>query len=218
MIKVLPSSNPCPEKDLLEYVKKLEGLGVEYLHCDVMDGQFVENTCLDFDILNDIRSKTNIFLDIHLMTNNVYKNVEKYAQLKPNIVTIHYEALKNLGEFKKVKKLLKNKQILFGLAINPQTPIEIVSRLIEDVDLILIMTVVPGKSGQKLIEEVLEKIQVTRDLIKDKDIILEVDGGINLDNYKQVIKSGGQFLVMGSAFYKSDDPKSLLTQIDKHYK
>lgn len=217
MIKVLPSSNSCPEDKLVEYIQSLENLGVEYLHCDVMDGKFVKNACLNYDVLNNARNNTNILLDVHLMVYNVMANVKKYAKLKPNIITIHYEALKNSKEFDRVKKFLKRKQILMGLAINPDTPIEIVSRLITEVDLVLIMTVVPGKSGQKLIFDCLQKVQVTKDLTKKQDIIIEVDGGINEDNYSEVIKSGGEFLVMGSAFYNSNNRPELLKNIDNHY-
>lgn len=218
MIKVCPSSNPCPEKDLIKYIHKLEDLGVEYLHCDVMDGKFVPNTCLDLEALREARNNTNILLDIHLMVENVYENVEKFASLKPNIITIHYEALKDCKEFERVRKFLKKEQILMGLAIKPNTPVEIVSRLLKVVDLILIMTVEPGKSGQKLIEECIQKIQVARDLIADSNVIIEVDGGINEDNYNKIIKAGGRFLVMGSAFYNSKEPRELLHKVDKHYK
>lgn len=217
MIKVLPSSNPCPDSRLNDYIKSLEDLGVEYLHCDVMDGEFVENKCLDFDVLNNVRNNSNILLDVHLMVSNVYKNVKLYAKLKPNIITIHYEALKNTREFFKVKKFLQHKQILMGLAINPDTPIDIVRRLIAQVDLILIMTVVPGKSGQALLPECLSKIQLAKELCQNEDIIIEVDGGINETNFKEIAQRGGDFLVMGSAFFKCQDKKDLLIKVDKHY-
>lgn len=216
MIKVLPSSNPCPEEKLVDYIKSLENMGVEYLHCDVMDGEFVENTCLDFDVLNNARNQTNILLDIHLMVSKVYENVIKFAKMKPNIITIHYEALKSTREFYKVKKYLHHKQILMGLAINPDTPIEIITRLIKEVDLLLIMTVVPGKSGQQLIPDCLQKIQIARDMAVE-NLIIEVDGGINMDNCQEIIRSGGEFLVMGSAFYNADNQKVLLGKIDNHY-
>lgn len=218
MIKVAPSSNPCDEDKLVSYAKKLEEMGVEYLHCDVMDGKFVENKCLDFDVLQNVRINTNILLDVHLMTENVYENVLKYSKLKPSIITIHYEALKNLMEFNKVKKLLASKQILMGLAISPNTPIEIVSRLLKQVDLVLIMTVIPGKSGQALIEDCLSKIQIARDLIQDDDTLIEVDGGINEENFANIVKLGANFLVMGKAFYSNANQKKLLQKIDKHYK
>ncbi len=218
MIKVCPSSNPCPENKLLDYSKHLMNLGVEYLHCDVMDGVFVKNTCLDYAVLEYIRNNCNILLDVHLMVDNCYENVVKFSKLKPNIITIHYEALKCYKEFLKIVKYLHKKDILVGLAIKPQTPVEIVSRLLNLVDLVLIMSVEPGKSGQKFIEESLEKIKVAKSIVGQKDIIIEVDGGINQENAQKVIKSGADFLVMGSAFYTSKDQKELLLSIDKHYK
>ena len=218
MIKVLPSTNPCPEDKLLDYIKSLMEMDVEYLHCDVMDGKFVENKCLDFSVVENIRNNTNILLDVHLMVENVFESVKKFAKLKPNIITIHYEALKNTKEFEKVLKYLRKKDILVGLSIRPNTPIEIVERFLKQIDLILIMSVEPGKSGQKFIESSLEKIKTTKQLIGDNRVIIEVDGGINEENAKSVINAGAEFLVMGSAFYNSKDRQGLLNSIDKHYK
>lgn len=218
MIKVLPSSNPCPEDKLLGYSKKLMELGVEYLHCDVMDGEFVENSCLNFETLKYVRDNSNILLDVHLMTYNLLDTVKKFLSLKPNIITFHYEALKSEREFFKIVKLLKNKDILVGLAIKPQTPIDVITRLINYVDLILIMSVQPGKSGQMFLESSYEKIKTIKKLIKDKNIIIEVDGGINSDNSQKVISCGAEFLVMGSAFYNAKDKLELLCNIDSHYK
>lgn len=218
MIKVLPSTNPCPENELLKYVKSLEDLNIEYLHCDVMDGVFVENRCLSFEKLKEIRNNCNILLDVHLMCDNVYDRVKQFATLKPNIITIHYEAVKSTKELIKSLNFIRSKDILVGLSIKPNTPIEIIERLFDQIDLILLMSVEPGKSGQIFIPESLDKIRKTKDLIGDRRVIIEVDGGINEDNYKEVINSGAEFLVMGSAFYNAKDKKKLLNKIDKHYK
>ena len=217
MIKVLPSSNPCPEDNLLEYAKSLSSLGIEYLHCDVMDGNFVENKCLDFETLKNVRNNSNILLDVHLMTENTFENVKKYAEIKPNIITFHYESPKSYKEIKKIIAFLKSKDILVGVSIKPNTPIDMIESLIEDIDLLLIMSVEPGKSGQKFIQESIDKIKKAKELIKGKDIILEVDGGINLVNFKEVIEAGAEFLVMGSAFYNEKNKSMLLKAIDNHY-
>ncbi len=217
MIKVCPSSNPCREEDLLQYAKELEALGVEYLHSDVMDGQFVENKCLDFEVLKNVRDNSNILLDIHLMAYNVFDVCKKYAELKPNIITFHYEALKSERELFKTIKYLKSKDILVGLAIKPNTPIEIVERLTNYIDLLLIMSVEPGRSGQKFIDDVYNKIDVAKKLVSNKDIIIEVDGGINENNFEKVASLGGKFLVMGSAFYNAKNKAELLKKIDSHY-
>lgn len=217
MIKVCPSSNPCKEEDLLQYVKELETLGVEYLHCDVMDGQFVENKCLDFEVLKKVRDNSNILLDVHLMAYNVFEVCKEYSNLKPNIITFHYEAVKSEKELFKTIKYLKSKDILVGLSIKPNTPIEIVERLIDYIDLLLIMSVEPGKSGQKFIDDVYEKIAIAKKLIGEKEVIIQVDGGINESNFEKVVSLGGEFLVMGSAFYNSKTKSELLKKIDSHY-
>ena len=218
MIKVLPSTNPCPESDLLCYAKSLENLNIEYLHCDVMDGKFVENSCLGFETLENIRNNCNLLLDVHLMVDDSYKYAKKFATLKPNIITIHYETPKSTNGLLKIFKFLKSKDILVGLSVKPNTPVKMIERFVEYVDLILIMSVEPGKSGQKFIEESLEKIMETKQMIGNRRVIVEVDGGINETNYQSIINAGAEFLVMGSAFYNAKDKSALLTKIGKHYK
>ncbi len=217
MTKVLPSSNPCPEEDLVEYARSLEDLGVEYLHCDVMDGIFVENKCLPIEKIAEIRNNSNILLDVHLMVAKSYEYVEKLVSIKPNIITIHYESPETISEMEKIIKLIKKNDIFFGLSIKPETAIESISQYLDVIDLILIMSVEPGKSGQKFMPEALEKIAKARKLTKGKDIIIEVDGGINLDNYAEVVSKGADFLVMGSAFFNAKDRVKLLSIVDKRY-
>lgn len=218
MIKVLPSSNPEKEENLVSYVRNLMDLGVEYLHCDVMDGIFVNNKCLDFNTLKDVRNNTNILLDVHLMVSNPIKVIEDYICLKPNIITIHLESVKCKRQIKKIAKMIKDKDILFGLSLKPDTSVSELVPFIDLIDLVLIMSVEPGKSGQKFIENSLEKINDVKCLINDRNIIIEVDGGINLDNFKKVVSAGAEFLVMGSAFYNEKDKVALLNKIDKHYR
>lgn len=218
MIKVLPSTNPCPENKLLDYSKELYNLGIEYLHCDVMDGKFVKNKCLDYEVLRYVRDNCNILLDVHLMVEDVFEKVLEFSKLKPNIITVHYESLKNEKEFNKIYKLLKSKDILLGLSIKPNTSIDSIKNLLNKIDLLLIMTVEPGKSGQTFLENSIDKIRKAKDLIKDKDIILEVDGGINENTYEEVINAGAEFLVIGSAIYNATNRKKFLVKIDKHYK
>ena len=218
MIKVLPSSNPEKEENLVEYVRELMSLGVEYLHCDVMDGKFVENTCLSLDTIKSVRNNTNILLDVHLMVENPIKVIKDYIVLKPSIITVHYEAVKSVRQIKKMSKMVRSKGLLFGVSICPSTPATALVGLIDYIDLILVMSVVPGKSGQKFIESTLDKLKDINCLIENKDIIIEVDGGINLDNYKTVVNLGATFLVMGNAIYKAEDRAKLLAKVDEHYK
>ena len=218
MIKVLPSTNPEKEEDLIKYARSLEDLGVEYLHCDVMDGVFVENKCLSVDTIKLIRNNSNILLDVHLMVNNPLAVIDKYLVLKPSIITVHLESVKDATQIHTLSKLIRSKDILFGISIKPATPISQLEQFVDDMDLILIMSVEPGKSGQKFIESSISKIEEAKKLCNDRDIIIEVDGGINKDNAKLIIKAGAKFLVMGSAFYKAKEKSLLLHAIDSHYK
>lgn len=217
MTKVLPSSNPCPEEDLVEYARSLEDLGVEYLHCDVMDGVFVTNKCLPIEKIAEVRNNSNILLDVHLMVSKSYDYVEKLVKIKPNIITIHYESPETIAEMEKVIKLIKNNDILFGLSIKPETAVEAIAQYLDIVDLILIMSVEPGRSGQKFMPEALDKIAKAKKLTEGKDVIIEVDGGINLDNYADVVAQGADFLVMGNAFFTAKDRAKLLAKVDKRY-
>lgn len=218
MIKVLPSSNPENEDNLIAYVKQLEDLGVEYLHCDVMDGRFVENKCLSYEVLENVRNNTRIQLDVHLMVQEPIKMVKNFMKLRPNIITTHIEAYKNINQFKNVSNKLRKKDILVGVSLKPNTSVCDIVDILKYVDLILIMSVEPGKSGQEFIENSIKKIKDVKSLCEGTDIIIEVDGGINLDNYKMIVSSGAEFLVIGNAFYKSENKKEFLISIDKHYK
>lgn len=218
MIKVLPSSNPEQEENLVKYARNLMDLGVEYLHCDVMDGVFVENTCLPIERLGEVRNNTNILLDVHLMIDRPINKIKEYIALKPNIITVHYESCSSVMEIKKLSTMIRGKDIMFGVAIKPNTPVSALFDLIDYIDLILIMSVEPGKSGQKFMEIALQKIKDASILVGDRNVIIEVDGGINEENCKEIINAGARFLVMGNAFYKSKEKDALLHKVDKHYK
>lgn len=217
MIKVLPSSNPCPEDDLVEYCRSLEDLGVEYVHLDVMDGAFVENKCLSLDKIAEVRNNSNILLDVHLMVSNPLEWVQKLVDLKPNIITVHLESVDTISEMEKIIRLLKQNDILFGLALKPETEVEAITPYLDRLDLVLVMSVEPGKSGQTFIPTSLQKISDAKKLIGDRFVLLEVDGGINEDNYESVVDAGAEFLVMGNAFYGAKSREKLLQKVDKHY-
>lgn len=217
MIKVLPSSNPCPEEDLVDYVRSLEDLGVEYIHMDVMDGVFVENKCLNFDKIAEVRNNTNILLDVHLMVSNPLEWAQKLLCIKPNIVTIHLESVDTILEMEKIIRLLKSNDILFGLALKPETEINAIMPYLDRLDLVLVMSVEPGKSGQTYIDASTQKIVDAKKLIAGRDILLEVDGGINDGNYLNAVTAGAEFLVMGKAFFEAKNKKKLLEKIDEHY-
>ena len=156
--------------------------------------------------------------DVHLMVKNPIKVIKDYISLKPSIITVHYEAVKSVRQLKKMSKMVRQKGLLFGVSLCPSTPASVLVGLINYIDLVLIMSVVPGKSGQSFIESSLDKIKDVKCLVENRDIIIEVDGGINPDNFKSVVDAGATFLVMGNAFYKSDNRAKLLEKVDAHYK
>ncbi len=216
MVIVCPSTNPCPEDKLVEYAKKLQNLGVEFLHCDVMDGKFVDNTCLPANLIRQVSLNSLINLDIHLMVENPLEKLKEYIDINANYITLHYEAFKNPTDISRAIDMIHTRSILAGISIKPNTPVEAIFKLLPLIDLVLIMSVEPGRSGQEFIPESLDKIRTLKEIAKKNkfNIKIEVDGGINLNNMKSVIDAGANMLVMGSAFYNAKDKKKMLKAIN----
>ena len=195
----------------------LETAKVDYFHIDVMDGKFVENNTLELmkDYSLTISHISNVGLDVHLMVEDVEEIMDDYISLEPKIITFHYEAIKDKERILEIISEIKSNGIKVGLAISPDTPIEVVKDYCQFVHQILIMTVVPGKGGQKLIPETLEKIkELKRYLIGNNfDIDIQADGGINGDNAKELIEAGVDILVSGNYIIASDDYKEAVKKI-----
>lgn len=215
MIKLAPSTNPSPEDELLDYAKKLQSIGVEFLHCDVMDGEFVENYCLPASLIKEISDNTLLNLDIHLMIERPLEKLKHYLDINANFITVHYEAFSSPSEILKAITLIQKKGILAGISIKPSTSIREIMGFLPLIDLVLVMSVQPGKSGQSFMPEVLDKITKLKQIATKNSLRykIEVDGGINLDNAQQVVNAGADILVMGSAFYNSNDKQELLNKV-----
>ena len=215
-MKLMPSTNPCPEEDLIKYCKDLSKLNVTFMHCDVMDGRFVENKCLDIDLIRQIRDNVNIGLDIHLMVEDSLEYVKKCIDLKPNFVTIHYESPKSVKEIETIIRMLHKKGILCGMSIKPNTPIDMLEPFIRTLDMVLIMTVEPGKSGQTFIEGSMDRIREAKALIDRLNHFckLEVDGGVTEGRLENLRKAGVDYVVMGSNLYNAKDKKAIVAQFD----
>ena len=215
-MKLMPSTNPCPEEDLIKYCKALSKLNVTFMHCDVMDGRFVENKCLDIDLIRQIRDNVNIGLDIHLMVEDSLEYVKKCIDLKPNFVTIHYESPKSVKEIDTIIHMLHKKGILCGMSIKPNTPIDMLEPFIRTLDMVLIMTVEPGKSGQTFIEGSMDRIREAKALIDRLNHFckLEVDGGVTEGRLENLRKAGVDYVVMGSNLYNAKDKKAIVAQFD----
>lgn len=185
-----------------ENAAMLEKSGADMLHCDVMDGVFVPNLTFGMKMVSDVKPLVNIPLDVHLMIINPEKYIEKFVISGADIVTIHLEATEN------VENTLKNIRSLgakAGLCIKPNTPVEKIQKYIEYVDLILVMSVEPGFGGQKFMNEALDKIAKAKQIIGNRNIILEVDGGINTENAAACIAAGANCLVAGNAIFAAKD-------------
>lgn len=206
-IMISASTNPA-EKDLLQYVKKIDGL-VDFMHCDVMDGEFVPAKCLSSEEVKKINEISTVKLDTHLMCVNPEKLIEEYARAGSNIITVHYETFNNEKQLIKCINKIKSHNVLAGVSINPETPIENIKNVLPHINLVLVMSVNPGKSGQTFIKKTIFKIK-TLSQLRFKygyKYFIEVDGGINNENCATIINNGADILVTGNYLYKSTDYK-----------
>ena len=215
MIRLSASINPCPEDKAVEYVKNLQNLGVDYVHLDVMRSNFVANDVLHINTIYEIGDNTLLPLDCHLMVNEPLEILKEYVKLRPNYITIHYEAFANKEDIYKAIKLIKKYHILVGMSIKPNTFVDAIKEFLPLIDLVLIMGVEPGLSGQKMISNTIPKVKQLRNIIceYEYDLKIEVDGGINEDNMKEVADAGADILVIGSKLYDSNDKKRFIQKV-----
>lgn len=209
MIKISPSILSADFSNIREDIKKVEDAGVDLLHIDVMDGAFVPNITFGQVVIKDFRKITKIPFDVHLMIEKPERFIEDFVKAGADIITVHYESTVHVH---RAIQLIKSYGIKAGIALNPATPIECVKHLLDDVDMVLIMTVNPGFGGQKFIEATKDKIKQLRTLIDERnlDIDIEVDGGIKEDNIAEVFKCGANVFVAGSAVFNSKDINSTI--------
>lgn len=188
---------------LAEEIERIDEAGTQYIHIDVMDGMFVPNITLGAPVVKSLRKYTDRILDVHLMIEEPDRYVEDFAKAGADIITVHAEACRHLD---RTVAHIKELGAMAGVAINPATPIEVLRHVIDQVDMVLIMTVNPGYGGQKLIPYTLEKVTELRRILGERGIKLdiEVDGGITLDNVDQALIAGANIIVAGSAVFSGD--------------
>ncbi len=203
-IQISPSILSADFSQLGTEIKRLEEGGADMIHVDVMDGHFVPNLTIGPPVIKALRKHCSLKFDVHLMISPVHKYIEAYADAGADIITIHPEATQNLGESIKTIKNLKKK---VGVSLNPESKIELIAEFLDQVDLVLIMSVNPGFGGQKFMPEVLDKIKQLKKIQQDKDLNfdIEIDGGINFENCKIAIDAGANILVSGTTVFKSND-------------
>jgi len=203
-IQISPSILSADFSQLGNEIKRLEEGGADMIHVDVMDGHFVPNLTIGPPVIKALRNYTKLPFDVHLMIKPVHKYIKSYAEAGANIITIHPEATDNLKDsIKHIKELGKK----VGVSLNPNTKTDIIKEFLSELDLILIMSVHPGFGGQKFIPEVLSKIEELKD-IKLKENLkfdIEVDGGIDFNNSKLVVKAGANILVSGTTIFKKNN-------------
>ena len=203
-IQISPSILSADFSQLGNEIKRLEEGGADMIHVDVMDGHFVPNLTIGPPVIKALRKQCSIKFDVHLMISPVHKYIEAYADAGADIITIHPEATDNLeASILKIKELKKK----VGVSLNPESKIDLILNLLNQIDLVLIMSVNPGFGGQKFIPEVLDKIKELKKIQSEKNITfdIEIDGGINFDNCKIAIEAGANILVSGTTVFKSNN-------------
>ena len=203
-IQISPSILSADFSQLGREIKRLEDGGADLIHVDVMDGHFVPNITMGPPVIKSLREYTKLPFDVHLMISPVHKYIKNFADAGSDIITIHPEATDDL---KKSINLIKELNKKVGISLNPNTEIEIIKKYLSEIDLILIMSVYPGFGGQKFIPDVMNKIKMLNQIRKEKnfEFKIEVDGGINFSNSKNVINAGADILVSGTTIFKENN-------------
>lgn len=205
---ILDADFTCLEREL----RKIESGGADLIHLDIMDGNFVPNISFGSRIVESIKSKTSLPLEVHLMVEKPENHIKSFINAGGDIIIIHYETSKHLD---RLIQTINEANVKSGIALNPATPLSVIKHLINKIDVLLLMTVNPGFGGQKFIPEMIGKIKKARKIIDNqkKSISLAVDGGINLDNISNVVKAGAEIIVAGQIIFKSANPEMTIKKI-----
>lgn len=218
MIKIAPSILSADFARLGDEIIKIDKAGADLVHIDVMDGRFVPNITIGPPIIKALRRVTDLPFDVHLMMEDADKYIESFVEAGADIITVHAEATFHLHHtIQKIKQL----GIKASVALNPATSLQAIEWILEDLDMVLIMSVNPGFGGQKYIEAATQKIKALRDMLVKRGIKIdiEVDGGIGIDNINEITKAGANVIVSGSTIFNSPDTSKIIKELrEKSFK
>lgn len=201
MIKISPSILSADFARLGEQIERLNSSDVEMVHIDVMDGSFVPNITFGAPVMKCIRKYTDKIFDVHLMIDEPSRYIEDFVKAGADMITVHYEADRHID---RTINYIKSFGVKAGVALNPGTPVNVLENIINSVDMVLIMTVNPGFGGQKYIKYCSEKVKEVKALSESKELMIQVDGGVDASNIKYVVECGANVIVAGSAVFKND--------------
>lgn len=216
-VDIAVSTDPVKDyQELLEYAKLMQPIA-DFLHCDIMDGKFVENTTFDSRVVAKINNNTLIPLDVHLMTSEPLASLDDYLKAGANIVTVHYEAFKNKKDLLAAFKLIRSYHALAGFSFKPKTSINEIKSYLFYADVVLLMSVEPGVSGQQLIESTYQRLKELNQFRHDNNLNykIEIDGGVNDQNAHLLSELGADMLVSGNFVYKAADRAKAIKKLKK---